>query len=195
MAFTTDDWRLQIRGDLPGGEIWVNTWCVQATDPGSEIQDAADVFHAFYVALEANFHNTLWTHVGCTAKNLSSGAIFDLDWVGGSGNDGDDSLPNQDGIRISLSALPQRRGGPFLPGWDLGALTSTGMLNNTAVTALVAALEDVRDDLATANFALAIESPTDLVTSAVTMARVGNRFDVIRKRANSQAESYTAVVF
>lgn len=193
MAYTADDWRVQVRGDLPGGEIWVNTWTFRATDPGASIDDVGTAMHAFYDDLKSNFHNTLWKAVGATWKNLLGGNHGDFAWATITGTDGDDSLPNQDGIRVSLSGPGGVRGGPFLPGWDLGSLTATGMLNTTAVTDLMTALGTLNTSLQANDWAIAIDRPSVPSIVVATTARVGNRFDVIRRRANQQAESYSSL--
>jgi len=196
MAYSTDDFLFTVRGTLASGEIFANNWAGVRTDGGAAAQDFGDALHDFYDTLAAVWMPNDTTITSCASKHLSSGITTELSWATITGANTQEPLPNQLGIRVSLfSGTGPTSGGPFLPGWAKQTTDTGGLVTTDVQDDIIAALEAMVTTLGTVDWALGIQSPTAVAVRAVTSARVGRRWDVIRKRANDVSESYVTTDF
>lgn len=196
MAYSSNDFLFTVRGNLTSGEIFANNWAGVRTDGGASTQDFGDALHDFYGTLAAVWFPDDTTITACSVKTLDSGISNDLSWAAITGENTQDPLPTQLGVRVSLfSGTGPTRGGPFLAGWAKQVNTAGGLLTTDVQDDIIEALEAMVTTLGTVDWALGIDSPTAAAVRAVTSARVGRRFDVIRKRANDVAESYVTTDF
>lgn len=192
MAYTVNEYRINVRGSFTGGEIWNNTWAVLDVTGGQDIDDAGTIFNVFYEDL-TGFTSTMsvdWIAVGATAKNLNTGVTTELVWTPQQGAATAAPLPPQLALRVSLTGVGPVHGGPFLNGFVTSIVDADGQLEGTVRTNIITALETMTDSLSTAGYALRIDRPTAEQTVAVVQGRVGETFDTIRKRRNQLAESY-----
>lgn len=196
MAYTTDDFLFTVRGNLASGEIFANNWAGTRTDSGAPTQAFVDELHTFYADLAALWMPDDTTVTSCQVKTLSSGITNTLAWTTITGANSQDPLPTQLGVRVSLfSGTGPTSGGPFLPGWAKQVNTAGGLVITDVQDDIIEGLETMVTGLGAADWALGIDSPTAAAVRAVTSARVGRRFDVIRKRANEVSESYVTTDF
>ena len=191
MAYTVNEYRVQVRGSLSGSEIWNNTWTFLDTVGSQNISEIATILHTFYADLAgfAQWSNG-WSAVGATAKNLNTGVLTELTWEPVTGPSTSGLLPHECGIRVSLTGPGNVHGGPFICGLAQAALDTDGTWEAATITNLLTALETMADSLTTAGWQLRIDRPTADVTVAVTQGRVGSAVDIIRKRGNDIAEQY-----
>lgn len=192
MAYDADDWQINVRGNLTGGEQWSNSWCFHDNDGGQPVQEVADLLSNWY---ETVWGFASWIHNGTTvegavARSLLDGGLTELDFFTGSGGNNVSALPNQLAMRISLSGTGGARGGPFIAGFDRTA-NDDGMIDDDCIGDIIGALEGLASAVITAGWTWCINRPTTEVTVPVNVGRIGHRWDVIRKRANELAESYT----
>lgn len=194
MPYAAGAWRITVRGALcDGAESWYNVWTV--LDPGgaqdvSELTVPLAALYTDIFDLEISSHTT---RVGATARNLLTSATVELAVGSDAGNDLADPMPSQIAARVSLSSSSVVRGGPFIAGWSKNAGDDGGLLSSANQTGLATAVGDFWDAIDTLGWTLAIDRPSVETVVAVASARVGQRFDVIRKRANDIAEAYASV--
>lgn len=194
MTYAAGDWRVVVRGALcDGAESWFNSWTVK--DPGGteDPTDLAVAFQTLYTDifdLEISSHTT---RVGATARNLLTSATVEMSIGTDAGNDLADPMPSQVAARVSLSSSSVVRGGPFIAGWSKNAGDDSGLLSSANQTGLATAVEDFWATIDGLGWVLSIDRPSVETTVPVAAARVGQRFDVIRKRANDIAEAYVTV--
>jgi hypothetical protein len=181
-----------IEGNLPGSEVWSNRWTVQETDVASDINDALVAFHTLYAAWSGLMVDD-WNVVRIAGRNLATGLVVDYSFVPIDGGSSTDPLPTECAIRISLTGTGGRHGGPFIAGFSSTFTDGQGQLDSTNATAMRNGLNALVTDLAAADFVLRMDSPTTTQTVALTQARLGRTFDVIRKRRNNVAEAYLPV--
>jgi len=192
MAYTDDDLRVVIRGNLPGGEIWANTWAVK--DLGDfPSQDLADAFHAFYGALAGIWANTT-TATDITITRLSTNEELGASWTTVTGDDTSPSaMPNECAVRLSLSAPDNVRGGPFLTGFSVATCADDGNFAASNQSEVGGAFDTLCTDLTLIDHALCINKTQDEELVFVTQGRIGQVFDVIRRRRNKLSENYFVV--
>ena len=192
MAYTNNEYRVQVRGSLANGtESFINTWTVLDVTTGQDVNELAAIFRDFYIAAAALEMSSWTTIIGARAKNLGTGLVTDLaPFVAVDGDDLADPMPTQIGVRVSLTGPAGLNGGPFIPGWSKNAGDEFGLFSHASQ--LATAAHDLCTDLVAAGWQLRIDRPTLSQTVAVLSGRVGKRFDVIRKRANDIVEGYTA---
>lgn len=194
MAYAAGEWKVNVRGNLAGSEIWSNSWCLIDPTGVQDIQEAGDILHAFYedIAGFASWLGASWNTVGASAKALNTGLVQELVWATETGSSASEPLPQQLAIRISLQSA-FARGGPFLSGFTTNAIGSTaGSVDAALIGDFVGALETMTASLTTAGWQLGLDQPTTLTATQVTGGRIGNRWDVIRKRANDVHDTYTS---
>lgn len=196
MAYVDTQYLLTASGTLPGGEVWFNTWCVQETDVASSTTDVIADFAAFYADFTVLLHPE-WTFNNIRLKNLATDVVIDnpINPAGTGASAEPTPLPTQVAVRVSLKAPPNINGGPFLTGFAPSVLGTNGELDTAAAADIVSAVEDLRDNLASHDWQLCINRPTILDVEPVAIARVGTRFDIIRKRANELLENYSTITF
>lgn len=182
-----------VRGNLAPSEIWTNTWAFKETDPAAVPQDAVTTLHGFYANLAAEWMPTEFTAVGATIKDLSTGITSDAVWATITGADTQDILPTQLGVRVSLNDNANHRGGPFLCGFSKIAAAEDGVLDTGCQTDIATELANMAATLATEDYLIGIHRPTTDTVVTATQGRVGQRFDVIRKRSNANMEAYDLV--
>lgn len=190
MAYTVNEYRVTVRGALDTGEIWNNVWTVLDTVGGQSVTELAAPFHAFYESVFATSISSEASHTGATVKNLNTNVVTELVWEGGVGDDLANLMPTQCAIRVSLSGTGGSRGGPFLAGWSKNAVEQGGFLVGAEQALLIGAAETLFEALEALGWTLRIDKPSTATTTQVTQIRIGQRFDVIRKRAGELAESY-----
>lgn len=193
MAYTNNEYRINVRGTIGSSEIFSNTWAVLDVVGGQSIAEVAPILRGFYADAYLGQVSSHTSAVGATAKNLGTLVQTELSWEEVVGDDLADLLPTQCGIRVSLTGPLGVHGGPFLAGFSVNATDSEGLYNPASAGIVATALEDMVAALEAAGWNLRIDRPTAATTVAVTQARIGQRFDVIRKRANDLAESYIVV--
>lgn len=191
MAYDNGDFRIRVDG-VVATEQWANTWTVHRTDPGAAIQDAVDAFHAFYEDIA-----TLAWSAECSAraahwKQLNTAAHGDGAWTTVVGALAQKMLPPEVAVRVSLSDDLGARGGPFLAGFTVGSLDDDGHFQNAAD--VVTAVSDLATALAADDWQIVIDRPTLVGVSVATLVRVGEVYDVIRKRRNELPENYASAV-
>lgn len=192
MAYDIDDFRIVVAGDLAGSEVWANTWSVTGTGTPQSLSDA---FHAFYTGIFDACANTS-VAASFTLTQRVGNVPISATWSPIPGDDSvNPALPNEVALRVSLSGDNGVQGGPFLCGFSSAVLNDSGNLDSTIRTGFIGALTSLRDDLAAADWALAINKATTAVHVAVDTARLGSVFDVIRRRRNRLSESYVSVNF
>lgn len=191
MAYTNNEYRITVRGTLGTGEIFNNVWSVLDVVGGQSIAEVGPLFHAFYTDVAAEELSSHCDIVGATAKNLGTLVQSEFSWENISGSDLDNMLPSQCAVRVSLTGPGGTHGGPFLAGFSINAVNDQGLLDPGHADALVAATVTLAEDLVTAGWALRIDRPSIASTVVASTVRVGERIDVIRKRANELSESYT----
>jgi hypothetical protein len=190
MAYGPEDYRFTVRGTLNGTEEWANTWCVGSVADAANAVAAAAALHDFYTSVALHGLGSGWQATTCQSRNLDTGVTTDHTWATITGDDLAHMLPNQIAVRVSLSTLSGVNGGPFLAGFSESANDSTGTLNNTDQSDLADDVETLANDLDAIGCVLSIDRPTVPATVPAVRARVGQRFDVIRKRANELPETY-----
>jgi hypothetical protein len=195
VAYADGDVLFTVEGNLPGGEVWANVWA-KTGGPAAALEGLTADLVAFYENQEDDRH-TGWTVERVTAKDLFSGDIVEQTITPFNGNDSTNApLPVSTAVRVSLSALGGVRGGPFLSGYTAGALSAVGQLDITYRNRLVTELDALDESWnALDGSQVGIHRPTTETVVAVTTARVGLVFDVIRGRRNALAESYAVVTF
>lgn len=194
MAYTNDMYRVIVRGTLcDGAESWYNSWTVLDDTGGQDITEITVSLAAFYTAIFDAEISSHTTRQGATARNLGTGVATELAIGTDTGNDLADPMPSQVAVRYSLSGLAGTHGGPFIAGWSKNAGDDAGLLSSANQTVLADALEDFWAAIDGLGWVLAIDRPTAETVDGVVQARVGQRFDVIRKRANDIAEAYVTV--
>lgn len=194
MAYTNDEFRVEITGNGTSGEVWSNTWSARDNEGSQDPQDFVDILHEFYTDLfgfAVPISNDT-SAVRAVIRNLGSGLVTEGGWGTLTGAGGGVPLPTQLAIRVSLSA-GLHRGGPYLTGFTVGVVDTDSTLTVGFKSDLIGALETMFASLDSAQWSLCIDRPTSLTMQQVTACRIGDRFDVIRKRANDIAEAYAAV--
>lgn len=194
MAYDAGDILVTVRGNLDPGEIWTNTWAFVEVSPGSTPQDAVDDLHAFYAGLFATWMASECTAVGAVIKDLASGVSSEAAWESIAGSNVQDILPTQLAIRLSLSDDIGTRGGPFIPGWAKQASAEDGVIDSGVVTDISSELATLDTAVTTNGYRIGIHRPSVPDVRVATVGRVGERFDVIRKRANALSEGYTSTI-
>lgn len=192
MAYTDNEYRVQVRGNVGDSEMWNNTWSFLDLDGAQDPADLGPLLNAFYgdIGGFASWLSNDWVTVGATAKNLMTNALIELPWANQTGSSEGELLPTQLAMRVSLSGAAGARGGPFLTGFVVAAVDGS-LIDADCVSDFIGALEQFTASLTANDWQLRIDRPTTNVTAAVLAGRVGERFDVIRKRANDTAESYS----
>lgn len=195
MAYAVGDFLVNIQGVITGGEVWSNTWAFSLAEGGTEKQGCVDALHGFYNDLAA-ICSDAWKAQVATGVDLFLGQSADYAFEEVVGAQIESDLPTQCAIRVSLSDGTGVRGGPFLTGFTTGELAgSGGLVVSTAQILIADELEQLAAEVALADAALGIHRPTTETVVAAVSGRVGQRFDVIRKRANDILEQYATVTF
>jgi hypothetical protein len=193
VAYTANEYKIVVAGTVGTYEAWSNDWCVLdvgATDP---IATAVAQVRGFYNDLTADLH-TSWHAASVHTYNLSSGAATTPTWTSFAGANVSPILPTQVAVRVSLDDLIGHHGGPFIPGYTNASLSSIGTFDTAFRGRLLGAVEGLASGLLANGFQLRINRPSVGSTVAALQARVGTRFDVIRKRSDNTPESYASAL-
>lgn len=194
MAYSVGDTMIIVRGGTALTEEWANTWCVN--NPSAPVQDVVDLFHQFYddlMTAAANRYSVRTTASQVRVRSLFTNSDIPATWSLLTGTGGDSDLPSECAIRVSIGAIPNRHGGPFLPAPNISVLTTDGLVDAGTRLALIALLQTLVDDLFAMDVTLRLNSPGDAVLHLATSVRVGQVFDAIRSRRADLAENYSAV--
>lgn len=194
MAWTTDSYQVIAEGATAGDDRWVNVWSFLRADPGADIADLEAALISFYSALEGFLADT-WTCDNMRIKNLGTGVYVDQPQSALAGTSEGNPLPPQIAVRSSLKASPNINGGPFLAGWAATQVDADGQLLAATQQEIADQVETMQTNLLVNDWVLCISRPTLEVMIAAEQVRVGQRFDVIRRRANDQPEQYVTIVF
>lgn len=194
MAWTNDSYQVTATGDTAGSDTWANVWSFLRADPGADTADLEAGLISFYTALEAYLADT-WSCTNLRIKNLGTGIYVDQVQSGLAGTSVENPLPPQCAIRASLKASPNINGGPFLCGWAVTASDEDGQVFTTVQDAIADAVETMQSNLLGNDWVLGIARPTLEQIVSAQQVRVGQRFDVIRRRANDTPEAYDTRVF
>lgn len=193
MAYSAGDFLVNVQGTLPGNEIWSNTWAFKNGLTISDQDDVVTALHTFYGEISDNM-STLWTYEIAQVRDLSLDTTRNAPFAAGTGVGAGDALPTQCAVRISLSNGLGVRGGPFLCGWRTTLVGVDGQLDLSAQGEIETEVGDLNTlVIAVGDCVIGIHRPgLELVVQA-SEARIGRRFDVIRKRANNTLEQYVPV--
>lgn len=190
MAYVAGDYRFTVQGTLGSGEQWINRWAVRDVVGPTERGEVVSALHAMYTDIYLLHISSSAKAVSCQSKNLFTDTVTEEAWEDITGDDLSTLLPTQCAIRASLNSQTGVNGGPFIAGWSDNAVATGGLLEVADQTGLLAAVSGFADALLADDMTLCIERPTTEELVTADRARVGLRFDVIRKRANDLAESY-----
>jgi hypothetical protein len=196
--------RVDFQGTLHGIEQFQHGHHVQSAGSANEVAvDAATRWSTLIGTAGINtFFNTgiVWSQVNVSELGTtpadpivqSAQAVIGL-----GGLSADNGLPPQVSPCVSLNTVTagsRARGRMFLPAPDESTLTSAGRVSSAFRTALVAGLETYFEGLATDGHDLVVVSSVGAVYTAysVITIRMGDVFDVQRRRRNSIAEVYTS---
>lgn len=193
MAYFDGEYLLTVRGNLPSGEVWANTWCVYDSSNTLDPQQALDHLRQMYLDISADLSND-WNAASASIKNLFTGVTFPGSWTTVTGTETSDNLPTECAVRLSFDDGQGANGGPFICGFVEDALHSTGILLTTVQGTLVDGIEALNLNLGTDGWSLHIHRPSVTSTVPVVHAKVGRVFDVIRRRRSAIAEDYAFAV-
>lgn len=193
MAYSANEWAVIVEGTLAGSEVFANRWTILDAVGGSDLDDARDAFHDLYASWAGVCSAGQFAVNTITFRNLSTGAVVTPSWTQIIGQAADDPLPSQNALKVSLSAIPNRHGGPFMAGAGSTCLDGAGFIQTTDATGFRNALNALFSDLVAAGWNLRLDSPSDNVTRAIVSARLGRQFDTIRARRNQQPENFLTV--
>lgn len=189
MAYIDGDIRVNVQGTLHGNEIWSNTWAVEGAVGLALKTEAVNRIHNFYSQISSAM-TVEWHAQVATVTDLFANSSQDIFFDDVDGAEVDAELPQQLAVRISLTAGVGVQGGPFLAGFTTAALAADGLVDSVTQTLIADEVEDLAEELDAEGLALALDSPTNTALFTVHTVRVGQRFDVIRKRSNDVLESY-----
>jgi hypothetical protein len=161
---------------------------VTGAGPHSEV---VPDFHEFYSDIASVLANDT-TITTVLIKELSTGVSIPAAFEDITGGSASDLLPTSLAIRVSLDNQLGVNGGPYLAGFSTAALTTTGRLSSTVRTTLLGATDALASSLVTRGYQLRIDRPSVLTTVVAAQARIGERFDVIRRRTNDTPENYAS---
>lgn len=194
MAYVDGAYRFQVRGHNGTAEVWNNTFTAFDPTAAQNPQEVATRLRAFYSAIhgETGFSGSAGSD-GCTIKDLFSGISSEASWAATVGAGSGTRLPPQLAVRISLRANSVD-GGPFLSGFTTAAVETVGPAVDDALIADIAtSWNGMVEGLTSDGWVLHLDRPSVPGTLQVTQATIGNRFDVIRKRANDLVEERTVM--
>lgn len=190
MAYSEGDILVTVRGSIGPSEQWLNTWAFAPNAGTPVVADVVDDLHAMYAALAAEWFPVEFTAVGATVRYLFDSISEEAAWTTITGANVQDMLPSQLAVRASLNDNAGVNGGPFITGWSKQAAAEDGLLDSGAQTDLADAVEGLANAVQVSDYNLALHRPTVPAVNPVTRVRVGQRFDVIRKRGNDTPEAY-----
>lgn len=190
MAYSAGDVMVTVSGTTGVFEAWTNTWTFEGIDAANE-QSCIDALHDFYEELTLNVTlSNDWSARGAVLRRLLAGTSLVGSWSILSGGNTTDNLPSQLAVRVSLASISGHNGGPFLTGWTVASNTADGQLLDTDQVDIVSALANLDTAIQALGGFIALNRPTAPEVVRVVQGRVGERFDVIRSRANDTPESY-----
>lgn len=187
VAFTDNEVAIRIDG-VTGSESWANSWTVRETDVSADINDVGAALHTFYDGLSSAFWTAQTSATSGTWRTLTGSDSGVFSWASITGANAGPLLPTECAIRISATAPFNRHGGCFLTGFRGGSLDTGGVFTGASdVATLITTLwQDVFD----ANYEFVLADRVALDVNVVNRFRVGEVFDVIRKRRNDLPEAY-----
>lgn len=193
MPYLDTEWAVVVEGALPSSEVWANRWTVQEQTLSPDQAALTTAIRGFYLVWAGICAND-WTATMLTYRNLVTSDVVTPTWAVVQGDEETaNPLPTECAIRISLSAANGRRGGPFMSGLHVGVVDTDGRAKSAEITPMASGLADLFDQADAAGYAFRLDSPTDTGTNALTAARIGRTFDVIRRRRNQVPEAYVPV--
>lgn len=189
MAYTANEFLVIVEGTIASSEIWSNTWCVLDTVGGQDRQVAVNIVHSFYNAILGALSDQC---IGLTAttRELSTSVSTPRAWDDTPGSLSADLLPTECAVRVSLNDRNNHRGGPFLCGFTISSVESDGRLLELHQVLLADEVQDLAQNLLGLGWQLRINRPSVGNTVVALEGKVGEVFDVIRKRRNDIPESY-----
>lgn len=174
-------------------EVWANVFHVLNVTGGPfDLALATQIdgaFFAFFQAIDTFMHDQWFFDMG-KVEQETSGTVFEFAHAVTGPNL--NPLPFDQAVVVSWGGTPNTRstrGRNYICGWDEDH-NDDGVLSVAAQTALLAAAEDLGNDLAAQDTPLVVWSEKNSLSSLVTRVRVGRRYDTQRRRQNKIAESY-----
>lgn len=196
MAYASSDDLITVRGSLPSGEVWANSWATICDPDTVDYVALKDAFHNFYDELAtgtAPIFGEEWSATSYSRRHPSTGFVETPAWSLITGDNANDHLPTECAIRISINDGEGGRGGPFLAGFVVEGVTADGLFKGAYQNVIHDALQALVTDLADANAAVGLNHPTSETVTLAAQARVGQVFDVIRRRRSDISENYVSV--
>lgn len=190
MAYVSGDIAVTVRGISSPSESWVNSWAFSPDGGSPNAQACVDALRTFYDDLAGTWFPTEYSAVGARITQLFTGITTDADWIVVDGAATDDIAPTQLAVRLSLRDSAGHNGGPFLAGWNKLSIAEDGLVDSGAVSAIDTALAAMDTTVLANDYHIGIHLPTTNQVVVASQARIGRRFDVIRKRGNDTAEAY-----
>lgn len=193
MAYSSEDYLVNVRGVIGGSEAFSNTWAFLGTGVLlDDIDTIGGAIAGFYedICGFASWLSENYKPTGAVLKQLVSGQTFELPWPTLEGSSSGEMLPTQLAVRVSLTAAPNIQGGPYLGGFVVAAVDGS-LVANSLLTDFKGALETMTAALTAGGCALGLHRPTVETVELVIQGRQGQRWDVINKRANDTPEGYT----
>lgn len=195
MAYIAGDGLLTVRGIISGVEEFANTWAFYGVDDDGVAGDVVLAVNAMYDTIAAGAA-PLWPDTtvinGARYVNLFTGAEVAVPWPSIDGDNGNDSLPAECALRVSLKTLTTN-GGPFLPAFTVDNVDAVGQLTTAAQNVVHDAVQQMLDDVDALGASVGLHSPTALGVLHLTGAKVGKTYDVIRRRRNDLPEAYLSI--
>lgn len=195
--YGANDLAVVVTGTLNSAESWSNSWAFTSTVTPDDAQDVVDILHAFYAHLADDLPvlSDEWLAVDARAVALAGPVEVPVTWTTIDGEQGENMLPTECALRLSATGVDGARGGPFLAGFTTACVDADGTLLASYKAEVVACVQALADDLVASDYTLALRRPGPAVLEEVLTVRVGEVFDVIRKRRNDLPENYSSVVF
>lgn len=194
MAYVAEDLIINVRGMCSPSESFSNTWAFVPSGATPDPQACADALRTFYAEIAATWLPTEWSAVGATMTFPFTGNSSEADWSLVVGAATDDIVPSQLAIRVSLSGATGVRGGPFLSGFNKLSIAEDGLVDAGPITLIGDEVVVMATTVLTSDYALGIHRPTVPSVELATQVRVGERWDVIRRRGNDTPEGYYTLV-
>lgn len=204
---TPNAWvRAQMLFQLPDGEVASTGWSLNP-GPGFVTLTQADVdaiearASAFWTAAKAR-HATATSYLGVKAALIGQDdktiSTLEKAVTAVPGTSSGQQLPTEVAVCVSLRtafAGRSQRGRMFMPAPGHLSLTSTGRLNSGAAAAYAADVDALLQPLTVGSksFTACVASKTANGLYPITSIRVGDVFDVQRRRRDNISEVYTVV--
>jgi hypothetical protein len=200
-----------LRGTLANasvGEIFSHSLAIQSNASQTTVATAvASTWEALWNGvsnLKGEFPSTVvYTEaVAAVIIDLASGkvsAAYHAPITAGAGGAaGNESLPTQNALVVSLLAGVRANGTPmrgrfYLPSLDRSVLNADGTVLSQVQSGIADVMQQWIQDLAAQGHTACVWSRTEARMAIASTLRVGNRVDTVRSRRNKGQETYVAL--